>query len=556
MMQREQLEVDVLFVGAGPACLSAAFYLSRLVSRHDREVEAGTRPGPPLGEQLLLVVEKGKEIGSHALSGAIVDPRAFRALLQGLPGAEPPLDAPVRKEDVLFLTKRKHFRLPVIPPPLHNEGNHVASLGKLVKWLAGLCQDHEVEVYPEFPAVKLLLEGDRVVGARMGDRGLDAKGRPRSHFEPGTDVLAKITVLGEGPRGTLTRQAEEQLGLDRDGGPQLYSLGVKEVWRVPGIEPGRVCHTLGYPTGTREFGGGFIYTLTQEQVHVGFVVGLDSRDPREDAHRLLQEYKQHPFVRRLLEGGRVVSYGAKAIPEGGYHCMPRAYADGLLLVGDSAGFLNPARLKGIHLAIESGMMAAEAAFEALVARDCSAERLKRYAELFEASEARNELHSARNFRQSFQRGFWTGVLYNGLQTLTGLGWGGIWKTVPGHERMEKVRGSAAAGAVTEPADGELTFDKLSDVYLSDTAHEEDQPSHLKISDLELCRDRCREEYGNPCQHFCPAGVYEMVQDGDRPRLQVNFTNCVHCKTCDILDPYQVILWTPPEGGGGPDYKNM
>ncbi len=369
-------------------------------------------------------------------------------------------------------------------------------------------------------------------------------------------MLAKITVLGEGPRGTLTRQAEEQLGLDRDGGPQLYSLGVKEVWRVPGIEPGRVCHTLGYPTGTREFGGGFIYTLTQEQVHVGFVVGLDSRDPREDAHRLLQEYKQHPFVRRLLKGGRVVSYGAKAIPEGGYHCMPRAYADGLLLVGDSAGFLNPARLKGIHLAIESGMMAAEAAFEALVARDYSAARLKRYADLFEASEARKELHSARNFRQSFQRGFWTGVLYNGLQTLTGLGWGGVWKTVPGHERMERMSDSAAAGALTEPADGELTFDKLSDVYLSDTAHEEDQPSHLKISDLDLCRDRCREEYGNPCQHFCPAGVYEMVQDGDRPRLQVNFTNCVHCKTCDILDPYQVILWTPPEGGGGPDYKNM
>ena len=555
-MQREQLEVDVLFVGAGPACLSAAFHLSRLVSRHDREVEAGVRPGPPLGEQLLLVVEKGKEIGSHALSGAIVDPRAFRDLLQDLPGTEPPLDAPVTKEDVLFLTKRRHFRLPVIPPPLHNEGNHVASLGKLVKWLAALCQDHGVEVYPEFPAVKLLRDGKRVVGARMGDRGRDAKGQPRSHFEHGTDVLAKITVLGEGPRGTLTRQAEEHLGLDSDSGPQLYSLGVKEVWRVPGIEPGRVYHTFGYPTGTREFGGGFIYTLTREQLHVGFVVGLDSRDPREDAHRLLQEYKQHPFVRRLLAGGRVVSYGAKAIPEGGYHSMPRLYADGLLLVGDSAGFLNPARLKGIHLAIESGMMAAEAAFEALVARDCSAARLKRYADLFEASEARKELHSARNFRQSFQRGFWTGLLYNGVQTLTGLGWGGVWKTVPGHERMAKMDGSAATEEAPFPGDGELTFDKLSDVYLSDTAHEEDQPSHLEILDLEICRDRCRQEYGNPCQHFCPAGVYEMVQEEDRPRLQVNFTNCVHCKTCDILDPYQVILWTPPEGGGGPDYKNM
>jgi electron-transferring-flavoprotein dehydrogenase len=557
-MEREQLEVDVLLVGAGPANLACALHLTRLIERHNQAVKSGVRRAKPLDSPTLLVIEKGREIGSHAFSGAVIDPRAFDELLADLPTEQPPYDSPVSNEALYFLSERDAYESPIVPPPLNNHGLRVASLGKIVRWLGALCEKRGVDVYPEFPALELLYEGERVVGARIGEKGRDRHGRPKPNFEAGLDVRAKVTVLGEGPRGTLTLQAERRLRLSEGRQPQIYAVGVKEVWEAPrAIQAGHVRHTLGYPLGTREFGGGFIYTLQDNLVHVGFVTGLDYHDPATDPHQLLQQFKTHPLVRELIEGGRIVCYGAKAIPEGGYYAMPRLYADGLLIVGDSAGFLNSQRLKGIHLAVKSGIMAAETLFEALARDDYSDSTLKGYADRFESSWARRELWKVRNFRQGFQGGFWKGMAHAALQFLTGGR--GLADPMPieaGHKLMRQLSGVQPISSSSRTFDGRYTLDKLTDVYYSDTNHEEDQPCHLKVLDYDICRGRCSWEYQNPCQRFCPANVYEMVDSDDGKRLQVNFTNCVHCKTCDIMDPYQIIIWTPPEGGGGPNYRNM
>jgi len=556
-MDREQLEVDVLFVGAGPASLSGALHLSRLIQQHNDAIQSGGE-GKKLDDLTFLVVEKGKEIGSHALSGAVIDPRAFDELLSGL-DETPPYDSSVSEDALYLLTGQGSFRVPVTPPPLRNHGYQVASLGKLVRWMAELCEQHGVEVYPEFPAVELMLDGSSVTGVRMGDKGIDRDGNPKANAELGMDVLAKVTVLGEGPRGTLTLQAERQLKLREGCHPQIYAVGVKEIWESSRpIQPGQVFHTLGFPLGTEELGGGFIYTMQDNLIDLGFVVGLDYENPRMDAHRLFQQFKTNPLVRELLKEGRLVSYGAKAIPEGGYYSMPRLYSDGLLIAGDSAGFLNAQRLKGIHLAVKSGMMAAETIFEALLRDDYSSATLQGYETRFEASWAKEELWKVRNFRQAFQKGFWPGMIHAGLQYLSnGRGIIDPMPTQEGHRRMKQLQDFREDGPRSEDVqmDGELTFDKLTDVYHSNTSHDEDQPCHLKVLDFDICHGRCGEEYGNPCQHFCPASVYEMVGQ-ESQTLQVNFSNCVHCKTCDIMDPYQIIVWTPPEGGGGPDYKNM
>jgi electron-transferring-flavoprotein dehydrogenase len=561
-MEREQLEVDVLFVGAGPANLSSALHLSLLVKKHNREVQSGEREGLPIDEPVILVVEKGREIGSHALSGAVVDPRGFDELLASLPGREPPYDAPVSDDALYILTKSNAYRSPITPPPLQNHGYYIASLGKLVRWLSELCEEKGVEVYPGFPAVELILDNDRVAGVRTGDQGRDKDGSPKSNFEPGIDVLAKVTVLGEGPRGTLSRQAFHRLGLRDNSHPQIYAVGVKELWQLSQpLEPGLVYHSMGYPTGIKELGGGFIYTAGPKLLDIGFVVGLDYRNPHTDCHSLLQKLKQHPFVEDLLKDGKPISYGAKAIPEGGLYSMPKLYSDGLLITGDSAGFLNSQRLKGIHLAVKSGMLAAETIAEALLSNDFSASLLSSYKTRFDESWARRELYKVRNFRQSFQRGFLSGMAHTGLQFLTGgRGVKDPMPTAPGHTRMKLLKDSfdeIPAKAPRVRFDGKLTFDKLDDVFLSDTSHEEDQPCHLKILEPDICSNRCTSEYGNPCQHFCPTGVYELIKGSKgETQLQVNFTNCVHCKTCDIMDPYQIVLWTPPEGGGGPAWKKM
>ena len=557
--QRETLEIDVLFVGAGPAGLAGAYHLAGLIRRHN---ESGAAPI----EASIAVLEKGKEIGSHALSGAVVDPRALAELFPE-DWRQAPFEAEVGREDVLFLTGSRAFGLPVIPPPLRNHGSYVASLGKLVKWMAAKVEGAGVDVFTEFPASLALIEDGRVVGVRTGDKGIDRHGRPKANHEPGVDIRAKVTVLAEGPRGTLAKQLARDFGLHACGNPQIYSIGLKEIWEVPPgrVEPGQVMHTMGWPLDRRTFGGGFLYGMQGNQLIVGLVVGLDYRNPWLDPHQEFQRLKTHPRIRRLLEGGRMTHYGAKALPEGGWYSMPRPYGDGFLLVGDSAGLVNSQRLKGIHLAIKSGMLAAETAFEALRDGDAGAAVLSRYRSRIDASWIRDELWAVRNFHQAFDHGMLAGMFQAGIGMVTGgRGWGFKQRleTRPGHERMVNLTTLPGRGLQPPPPlrpDGELTFDKLADVYNSGTAHEEDQPVHLLVHDTSICVDRCAQEYGNPCQRFCPAAVYEMVADPASPagrRLQINASNCVHCKTCDVMDPYQIITWVPPEGGGGPNYGKM
>jgi electron-transferring-flavoprotein dehydrogenase len=403
-----------------------------------------------------------------------------------------------------------------------------------------------------------------VVGVQTGDKGLSKKGEKKPNYQPGAECRAKVTVLCEGPRGTVTKQLEQTLGLTVGRNPQVYSTGVKELWEMPPgrVEKGRVIHTMGFPLDADTFGGSFIYGMNDTHWAVGFVTGLDAPDPTSDPHGNLQRFKTHPFVRALLEGGKPVAYGAKAIPEGGFWAMPKLSADGLLLCGDSGGFLNGARLKGIHLAIKSGMLAAETIFECLLAGDFSKERLAHYETRVAGSWAADELKGVRNFHQGFEHGLFAGMLNVGVGMVTGgrdLLLRDRAPNRPGQASMRRLTDLYPNGKPAAPCwDGVLTFDKLADVYLSRTRHDEDEPVHLVVADTNVCATKCRTEYGNPCQHFCPANVYEMVP-GESPgslKLQINASNCVHCKTCDIADPYQIITWVTPEGGDGPDYKNL
>lgn len=561
MPERESLEFDVLFVGAGPASLAGAIHLAKLIAKHNEAVARGYSPIARTLSPSIAIIEKGRELGAHSISGAILDPRSLRELLaeDELQGA--PLDTEVTGDQLLFLTENRKFKAPIVPPPLHNHGCYVISLGRLVRWLGGLAEKKGIEIFTGFAGSELLYDGSRVAGVRTGDKGVDKKGQPKPNYEPGIDLYAKVTVLGEGARGSLAKGLISKFNLDRGKNPQIYSIGIKEVWEIPRgrLERGSVTHTIGYPLKSDTFGGAFIYALEETLVSLGLVVGLDYPDPLLDPHREFQRLKQHPFLRRLLEEGQMVRYGAKAIPEGGYFAMPKLYLDGALIVGDSAGFMNPMRLKGIHLAIKSGMLAAEAIFQALLVDDYSATRLSLYEELFEQSWARRELYRVRNFHQAFEHGMWLGLARAGLQMLAGGR--DIRNRLcnrPGHEYMKRIDEYYGQGA--RPAmspleyDGKLTFDKLTDVHYSGTRHEEDQPVHLLVRDTDICINRCTVEYGNPCQRFCPAAVYEMVQLDGKLRLQINASNCVHCKTCDIMDPYGIIDWVPPEGGGGPSYE--
>ena len=553
--QSETLDVDVLIVGGGPAGLAAAIHLGRIVRK------AGV-------EFSIALIEKSAEIGDHAISGAVMDPIALRELIPDFAERGAPIEGTVREEAMLFLTSRGKHRIPYVPRSLHHEGGLILSLGKLAGWMGRIAEQEGVDVLTGFPGAHLLFEGERVAGVRTGDKGIDRQGRKRPNFEPGVDVLAKLTILADGARGNLTKELVQRLGIDEGKNPQIYATGVKEVWRLPRerVPGGRVYHTLGYPLDRRTFGGGFLYDMTEGLWSIGLVVGLDSGNPFLDPHGLFQKFKQHPWIASMLEGGEIVSYGAKAIPEGGYWSIPRPYADGVLLVGDAAALVNVPRLKGIHLAIKSGMLAAEAAFEALSRSDTSAAALETYWRRLDASYAGRELYASRNFRQAYQKGLIGGTLHYALQLATGGR--GLWERYPCHADYELTRKLPHAGAALRQSappsprrdlvkpDGRLTFDRVTDVYHSGTKHEENQPAHLLVSDTEVCRTRCAEEYGNPCQYFCPAAVYEMVPDeiGQGRRLQINFANCVHCKTCDIADPYQIITWTTPEGGGGPRYR--
>ncbi len=560
-IERDTLDLDILFVGAGPAGLAGAYHLARLIRDHNAGLPAGSAPL----EVSIGVLEKGKEVGSHVLSGAVVDPRAFAEIFPE-DWREAPFEAEVGAEQLLWLSEKRAVSLP-IPPMLDNEGKRVASLGKLCKWMAAKVEALGVDIFSEFPAVEALLDGERVRGVRTGDRGRGHDGQPKSSFEPGIDILTRCTVLTEGVRGTLVKQLEGRLGLSAGKNPQIYALGIKELWELPAgrIAAGEVIHTMGWPLGGKVFGGGFVYGMKDDLAIIGLVVGLDYANPLLDPHAEFQRFKTHPRFAALLAGGTMVNYGAKAIPEGGWWSMPRLAGDGFLIAGDSGGFLNSQRLKGVHLAMKSGMLAAETLFEGLRAGQLDAAALARYDDKLRASWAYDELWEVRNFHQAFDHGTLGGIVQAGAGMFTGgRGWGLLdrLRTEPGHRRMRRLNGPQGARLAARPAveiDRKLTFDRLSDVYNSGTAHDEDQPVHLLVADTEVCVSRCAAEFQNPCQRFCPAGVYEMVDDAAQPsgrRLQINASNCVHCKTCDIMDPYELITWVPPEGGGGPNYGRM
>src|SRR5579872_5777474 len=519
MPERDSLEVDVLFVGAGPASLAGAIRLMQLAKA------AGKTPE-------VLVIDKAGEIGNHGLSGAVMDPKALDELLPDWRN-EAPVEAPVSGDQLWLLTERGRIKAPIVPPMMNNHGKYVASLQKIVKWMASKAEDAGAQVFGEFPGQELLWDGDRVIGVRTGDKGLDKNGNPKPNYEPGADIFAKIVVLGEGPRGTLAKQAIPRLNLHEGCEPQVYAAGVKELWQcAPGsVQPGSVIHTMGFPLPNDTFGGGFIYGMAGDVLDIGFVTGLDYKDPTTDPHNIFQLYKTHPAIARMLEGAKLLRYGAKAIPEGGLWAMPRLYSDGLLLIGDTGGFLNGMRLKGVRLATKSGMLAAEAAFEALEAGKFDREQLSSFDRKFRDSWAYQELYSARNFHQGFKNGLVSGMLKTGLGMFTkgrGFGLNDRLRGEPGFERMEK-RGYRPKESRRAKIDNVITFDKLTDVFNSGTMHEEDQPCHLKVSDTDICRDKCTVEYGNPCQYFCPAKVYEpMFEKTDGAvsgELVINFTNC-------------------------------
>ncbi len=560
MAEREVLETDVLIVGAGPAGLAAAIRFKDLLDAQNKTAGKGL-------EASVMVIEKGPEPGAHSLSGAVLDPISLQELIPDFAAKGAPVTTQVTEDHVYMLTASGKLRLPIVPPPLQNHGNYVISLNQLVKWLAREAEARGIDVLAGFPGAELLFEGERVVGVRTGDKGIDKHGQRKGNYEAGVDLRAKVTILAEGARGSLTKQLVPRLRLDEGRFPQVYTIGVKELWEVPKgrLRKGAVIHTMGYPLDSHTFGGGFIYGFTEECISLGLVVGLDYRDPFLDPHGLFQRMKEHPLVRPLLEGGKLIRYGARTITEGGYYSIPRTYADGVLLVGEAAGFLNAMRLKGIHLALKTGMLAAEAALEALATNDTSAAKLQVFEDKVEASYVKSELWKVRNFHQGFKHGLWPGLVHSGLQMFTG-GRGLVDPMSPskGYAEIHTLAdhyggGTRREGFVRMKVDGQLTFDRLTDVYNSGTKHEEDQPAHLHVADTNICETKCREEYGNPCEKFCPAAVYEMVPKTDDPqalRLQINFANCVHCKTCDIMDPYQVITWVTPEGGGGPRYDDL
>ena len=533
MSERESMEYDVVVVGAGPAGLSFAIRLKQL------------KP-----ETTVCVIEKASSIGAQILSGAVIEPAPLDALLPGWRDNPPPVCVPVKEDEFWWLRDKENAtRLPT-PPQMHNEGNFIVSLGALCAWLAPQAEALGVDVFPGFAAAENLFDRDgAVAGVRIGDMGVARDGTHKPGYTEGIDIHAKLTVLGEGCRGHLTKKLIRTFGLDKDADPQTYGIGIKELWQLPPGRgtPGKVAHTLGWPLASDTYGGSFIYHLDNDRVAIGFVAGLDYPDPMFSPFEAFQQLKHHPKVKALLEGGSIVSAGARAIVEGGYQSLPKTEMPGALLIGDAAGLLNVPKIKGTHQAIRSGMLAAEHVAETLASSGFDAK--------LRGSAIMAELKKVRNIRPGFNKGLWWGLINAAWETVTG---GASPWTLRNHADWSSLKKLDQYEAPKKDY-VERTLpprDRLASVYFAATEHDEDQPVHLKVLDTTICIDRCTTEYGNPCQRFCPAGVYEIVEDDAGKRLQINSANCVHCKTCDIKDPYEIITWVTPEGGAGPNYQGL
>lgn len=542
-MEHETMEYDVVIVGAGPAGLSAGIKLKQLAIKENKELR-------------VCILEKGAQVGAHILSGAVLEPRSLKELLPDT-WQDAPLDTPVSQDLFYFLSSKRAYRLPT-PKPMKNHGNYIISLGELCQFLATQAENLGCEIYPGFAATEVLYnEKGQVIGVATGDVGVDKSGNKTANYQAGMHLHAKQTLFAEGCRGQLSQSLMHRFHLRNDAQPQTYGLGIKEIWQVSADkhQRGKVIHTVGWPLDNATYGGSFIYHLSKNRVAIGFVVGLDYKNPWLNPFAELQRFKTHPFVSELLKDGERISYGARALNEGGWQAMPKLSFPGGALIGDAASFLNVPKIKGIHTSMQSGMLAAEACFELLKNEQTSQTELSAYPEKVKQSWLAEELYKARNIRPGFRYGLWIGLFNAAFETYVSHG-KSPW-TLKNHADYSTLLPAAKAKKIEYPKpDGVLTFDRLSSVYLSNTYHEENQPCHLKLRDPKLAIEVNYRQYNSPETRYCPAAVYEIVEEEAGPRLQINAQNCIHCKTCDIKDPRQNILWCAPEGGGGPNYVSM
>jgi electron-transferring-flavoprotein dehydrogenase len=552
MNNADTVSTDILIIGGGPSGLATSIHL------------ADTLKQMGLNHRILLI-EKGSSVGSHILSGAVVKADVFKSLLPDVDFSEIPLNAKVSSDSTVLLSEKGSMKLPFHVPYMNNKGNYTASMSQVCRYLAKKAEEKGVEIYSGFSVSEILYKGDKVIGAKTIDTGVDHNGSQLPNYQPGTRIEAKLTIFAEGTRGSLAKQLIQKYQLDKDKNCQVYSLGVKELWSVPegNIKPGEIYHTMGYPLNLHEFGGGFIYGLNDNKVAVGLVVGLDYPDPSFDAHDAFQAWKTNPFVAKILKGGKFVEYGAKTLPEGGWYSIPKPYTDNVLIVGDSVGLITMPALKGVHLAITSGMLAAKTAAVALSKNDFSESVLSQYEKSIKESVIFKDMYPVRNFRQAFAKGMILGALHFGTQLITGgAGFFGKLKAHPDSETTKKLpefKGKTFKERFKGKLefDKVLTFDKATDVFYSGVNHDDHQVPHVRINNPDSFREINIKQYGAIEQYFCSSEVYELHTDkSGHQELRIHFENCMHCKTCDIKSPGDGITWSVPNGGNGPDFQNM